>query len=278
MASGRVFFVCGARRTGTTLLAAVLSADASAPPLPGEAQLVPEWLASYRWAREHFAVRALPFFDNEHELRRFYRRFLRQFLTHCWDRFGSDAALVLKSPELSLFCEEAQELFPDARFLATIRNPRDQVASEWRVIEKRLGSAADIRILRERDFEALARHYVHYYEPILAVLDRAPEQIHIQQYEQLVTDPRQALAGLERFTGLDLHSFDPRAAWPRVADSYWAYGTSPSDTPYYGKPIEPRRVGSYVESMSEEEASRVDAVCAAVTNRLPTHFGTRART
>jgi hypothetical protein len=85
-----------------------------------------------------------------------------------------------------------------------------------------------------------------------------------------VIHPREALTKLERFTGLDLHGFDPHAAWPRVADSYWAYGTSPSDTPQYGKAIDPRRVGSYVESMSEEEAGRVDAVCASVTNRFAT--------
>ena len=137
MMTDRVFFVCGARRTGTTLLAAVLSADTSAPPLPGEAQLVPQWLASYRWARDHFAIRALPFFRDEDELRAFYRRLLGEFVSHCRNRFGRDAALILKSPELSLYLEEALEVFPEARFLATIRDPRDQVASEWRVVEKR---------------------------------------------------------------------------------------------------------------------------------------------
>jgi hypothetical protein len=268
MTTGRLFFVCGARRTGTTLLAAVLSADTSAPEFPGEAQLVPEWLASYRWARQHFAIRALPFFRDEDELRTFYCRFLGEFISHCRDRFGRDAAVILKSPELSLFCEEAIEIFPDARFLATIRDPRDQIASEWRVIEKRQGSAEDLRIVRERDFDALALQYVRYYEPILAVVDRAPGRIHLQKYEQLVTRPREALTELEAFTGLDLQGFDPQAAWPRVADTYWAYGTSPSDTPYYGGAIEPRRVGTYAESMSEEEARRVEAACANITSRL----------
>jgi Sulfotransferase family len=229
--------------------------------------LVPEWLATYRWARQQFAIRALPFFRDEDELRVFYRRFLGEFLSHCRDRFGRDAALVLKSPELSLFCQEAVEIFPDARFLATIRDPRDQIASEWRVVERRQGSPEDLRILRERDFGMLARQYVHYYEPILAVLDRDPGRIHIQEYEQLVTRPREALTDLEAFTGLDLQGFDPQSAWPRVADTFWGF-TSPSDTPHYGQAIEPRRVGSYTESMSEEEARGVEAACAHVTSRL----------
>jgi hypothetical protein len=133
----RVYLVCGARRTGTTLLAAMLSADPSAPPLPGEAQLLPEWLQTFRWARERFAIRALPFFHDDDELRGFYQRLLEGFTNHCWRRFGADAALVLKSPELSLYLGEARELLPRARVVVTFRDPRDQVASEWRVIERR---------------------------------------------------------------------------------------------------------------------------------------------
>jgi hypothetical protein len=268
MDEDRVFLVAGARRTGTTLLAAVLSSDESTPPLPGEAQLLPEWLATYRWARARFPIRALPFFGDESELRAFYRTFFSEFVRHCRSRFGAEASLVLKSPELSLFFGEACELFPGARFLVMVRDPRDQVASEWRVIERRRGDAEDLRILRERDFATLALHYVRYYEPILAALDHSAARIYVQPYEQLVTRPEDAIAGLSAFTGLDLSRFDPRAAWPRVADSYWAYGTSPSDTPYYGRPVEPTRVGSYPASMSRNEADQVASLCAAVTDRL----------
>lgn len=268
MNSAPLFIVCGARRTGTTLLAAVLSVDESTPPLPGEAQLLPQWLECYRWANEHFSIRALPFFRDRGEFRDFYRSVLVEFLAHCRRRFGVGSSLVLKSPELSLVFSEAYDLFPEARFLVTTRDPRDQVASEWRVVEKRRGSETDVRILRERDFEALARFYIRSYEPILGVLERSPGRIHVQAYEELVTRPGDALARLAEFTGLRLGRFDPRAPWPRVAETYWAYGTSPSDTPHYGQPIEPARVGSYTESMSEDEARLVQAICAPVTARL----------
>jgi hypothetical protein len=266
--AGPLLLVCGARRTGTTLLAAILSADGSTPPFPGEAQLLPKWLESYRWAGDQFAIRALPFFRDAADLRAFYRRFLGSFLAHCRGRFGAGCALVLKAPELSLYFAEARDLFPAARMLVTIRDPRDQVASEWRVVEKRRGGEDDLRILRERDFETLAWSYVRYYEPVLAVLERSSEGILVVRYEQLVTRTRDAIAWLEEFTGLDLGGFEARAPWPRVADTYWAYGTSPSDTPHYGKAIEPGRVGSYGESMSDEEARRVQAICAGVMDRL----------
>ena len=85
-----------------------------------------------------------------------------------------------------------------------------------------------------------------------------------------MTHPREALTELEAFTGLDLQGFDPQADWPRVSETFWGF-TSPSDTPYYGRAIEPSRVGSYAESMSEGEARRVEAACASVTSRLALH-------
>ena len=84
-----LILVCGARRTGTTLAAAVLAADEAAPPLPGEAQLLPRWLETYRWAGEQFAVRALPFFADPAELRR--------LLAHGAERAREAAAPTLES-------------------------------------------------------------------------------------------------------------------------------------------------------------------------------------
>lgn len=268
MGTGRLLIICGARRTGTTLLAAMLSADGSTPPFPGEAQLLPQWLSSYRWALQDFPIRGLPFFRDEQELRRFYRRFLGAFVVHCREKFGPDASLVLKSPELSLVFAEARELFPEALFFVTVRDPRDQVASEWRVIGRRRGGLRDRRILWTRNFQALARAYVRYYEPILDELERRRDGIHVQPFEQLVTAPHEAMQRLEAFSGLRLDGFDPTAEWPRIADTFWGAGETPSDTRFYGKAVESGRVGSWTESMSARAGHRVERTCAPVTRRL----------
>lgn len=262
-----LILVCGARRTGTTLAAAILSADEAAPPLPGEAQLLPRWLESYRWAREQFDVRALPFFADPPAFRAFYRRLLDVFLRHCREHFRDSRVLVLKSPELSLFFPEAHDLLPEARFVVTTRDPRDQVASEWQVLERRRGDW-DAKILRDRDFSTLAASFVHYYRPVVEVIERDPARIHLLRYEDLVQRPERALERLGAFTGLDLRAFDPKRAWPRVAATYWAYGTSPSDTPLYGGAIDASRVGSHAEVMSREEARLVGDACAEVAERL----------
>lgn len=268
MTIDNLFLVCGARRTGTTLLAAVLSADETTPPLPGEAQLLPRWLETYRWATEDFSIRALPFFSDERAFSHFYRHLLLEFLTHCGTHFENCSSVIWKSPELSLFFREAWDLLPEARFLVTVRDPRDQVASEWRVVDKRRGNKEDLRVLRERDFQKLAQNYNRYYRPILELIARYPDRIFVQRYEDLVLTPRPAIAKIEEFTGLDLASFDPTKNWPRVAASYWAYGTGPSDTPHYGKAIEQSRVGSFEESMTHEEARAVEKACERTASLL----------
>jgi hypothetical protein len=267
MASSELLVVCGARRSGTTLLAAVLSANDATPPLPGEAQLVPRWLETYRWANQAFAIRALPYFADRSALRDFYREQLAAFVRHCRRHFAAASVLLLKSPEISLFFPEALELFPSARFVVTTRDPRDQVASEWRVLERRQLDW-DREVLRDRAFERLAAFYVDYYQPILQGLHSDRERIYVQRFEDLVQDPERAIAGLGRFAGLDLRAFDPTQDWPRVAPSYWAYGTSPSDTPYYGRAIEAGRVATYREVMSEDEAARVIIACGEVAATL----------
>ncbi len=268
MTIDKLFLICGARRTGTTLLAAVLSADETAPPLPGEAQLLSRWLETYRWARKNFSIRALPFFADDRAFSQFYRHLLLEFLAHCGTHFENFSSVIWKSPELSLYFREAWDLLPEARFLVTARDPRDQVASEWRVVDKRRGDEEDLRILRERDFMKLARNYNRYYRPILELTARFPDRIFMQRYEDLVLTPRHAIAKIEEFTGLDLSNFDPLKSWPRVAASYWAYGTSPSDTPYYGKALEQRRVGSFEESMTPDEAAAVEEECERTASLL----------
>jgi hypothetical protein len=267
-----ILVVCGARRTGTTLLSAVLSSSPVTPELPGEAQLIHRWLASYRWALEDFEIRALPFFADRAAFRTFYTQLIDTFVSHCFDAFPGSTSLMLKSPEISLYFSEALELLPDAKFVIATRDPRDQVASEWSIHERRLAEPTsgwrERKTVRLRPFKRIARQYVNYYEPVLAAETRYLGRVHFVKYEDLVQHPARTLADLGEFTGLDLSGYEPSAPWPRVADTYWAYGSRPGDTPLYGAAIDKTRVGAYGDVMSEREARRVQGVCAGVAARL----------
>lgn len=287
-----IVVVCGARRTGTTLLAAVLSTGPNVPAFPGEAGLLVPWISSYRWALDHFESRALPFFDDRDALAAYFRNLLDQFHDHCRTRFSPASTVIFKSPELSLVFDDAYELMPDARFVVIARDPRDQVASEFAVTRRRLKQPADAehaagrrfasmisfarrvelhQIVKLRRFGALARRYVAYYAPILDHLRGRSDRILLVHYEDLVDDPARVVEQLEAFTGLDLSEYDPTRDWQSLGDSYWAYGVSADDTPHYGKSVERSRVGAYREAMSERQARRVQRVCAHTANALGYH-------
>jgi hypothetical protein len=262
-----VILVSGARRTGTTLLSAVLSADPRTPPFPGESQLLTRWIEDYRWAREHFAIGGLPFFGDTGALKSFHLRMVSLFLDHCREHFAPADIVILKSPEFSLHWREVLELLPDADIVVSVRDPLDQVASEWQVLERRR-APTDLAILASRDFASLARLYVRYYGEIVHSLESASRRIVLQRYEELVLHHERAARTLGAALDLDLSSFDPSARWPRIARSYWAYGSSPSDTPYYGGPLARDRVGAHAAILSPDEAEHVRRICAEVTSRL----------
>ena len=267
----RVILIAGARRTGTTLLAALLSADPSTPPFPGESQLLTRWIETYCWAKEHFSIRALPCFRDTNALRAYHRGMLADFVAHCGEHFAPARILVLKSPELSLHFQDALELLPDADVVVSIRDPRDQVASEWRVLERRR-STSDLDILANRNFGALAAAYMRYYKSIAGSSELAGTRVTVQRFEDIAVDFEHSAQRLGAKLGLDLSAFDPNQNWPRIGDTYWAYGSSPSDTQHYGGPLARHRVGAYSEVMTEAEAALVFGSCEPIASR----FGYRA--
>lgn len=99
----------------------------------GSAWPISSRLSTYQWTQQDFDARALSSSRNAQELRGRHGRPLDVFLAHCRDRFGQDTILVLKSPELSLVFLQLREPLPQARRRVTVRGPRDQLPSEWRI-------------------------------------------------------------------------------------------------------------------------------------------------
>lgn len=258
--------VTGARRSGTTLAAAIIASSPLAPPFPGECQLLTRWIESHAWARRRFAIAGEPFFADSNEMVAVVRAMLQPFWAHCAKRSPGATTLVLKSPELAPVLSCAIDLIRPARIVATVRDPRDQVASEWRVLQRRR-SPGDCGILERRDFLRLADTYVRYCDGVVAAAGQSPALM-VVQFEDLVRHSRETIALLAQHLGLDLESFDPDGDWTSLAPSYWAYGSSPSDTPLYGKPIDPARVGAYHDVMNRAEADAVLERCRSVYSQL----------
>ena len=252
--------VCGGRRTGTTLLAAVLCSDERANPLGQEAQILTRIIEVYRWGREHFEQFGGSFFGDLKTYRAFFRDICGRFASEVSSRVCPGGVLVLKNPELSRILLDVAEVCPAANILATVRDPRDQVASELEVAARRAGvRAADLHF-ETQQILSLANAYVAYYYEILELRRQQPARINIVRYEDLVLHTDLVIGVLRRTTGLDV-IFDATQPWSRVSPLA-ALHSSPSRSDLYGCPIDARSIGRYKRDLSTEDAAAVQEVCA----------------
>ena len=255
-----LFMVLGGRRSGTTLLAAILSSDERANPLGQEAQILTRLLESYRWGRNHFDQFGVSFFQDQQTYRRFFLEIGERFAREVAGRISPGNVLVLKNPEFSLVATEITELFPEAMLLAMVRDPRDQIASELEVAMRRLSDAGQDPLLVNRNVVQLAKNYVNYYRPLHLLGQRQPGRIYFVRYEDLVLRPEEMLDKLRSLTGLNI-AFDPGSSWPRLSELA-GLDTTPSRSALYGEPVSESPAGRFRRDLRSEEIHQVENQCA----------------
>ncbi len=261
-----VLIACGGRRTGTTLLAAILASDPRTNPLGQEAQIVTRLLETYRWSRENFDNFGRSFFDDLDGLRSFFQESTARFAHQVSARISPGGVLILKNPELSLVLSDALELFPNAKLLATVRDPRDQVAAELQVQERQVAAGMTPPGYDPRDMSRLTGYYLSYCREIMELRRQHPEKIYLVRYEDLVLTTEDVLTGLREFTGLGL-PFNPTEPWQRVSPLAGLY-SGPSRSDLYGGPVDTRSVGRFKRDLTENEVAIIEEISAHFMSEL----------
>ncbi len=126
-----------------------------------------------------------------------YARLCREvYASYAEDTLGRPTPTWLgdKNPPHALFVEPLAALFPDARFVYVTRDPRDNVRS-YREVDFDLG-----------DEVALAWRWRRYNERVLAARRRMPERFVHVRFEALVREPERELLRVCAHLGLD---FEP---------------------------------------------------------------------
>lgn len=113
-----------------------------------------------------------------------------------WSAFSKDKILALgdKNPVYSLFISDLLELFPEARFICLVRDPRDTFVS-MRKFEFEAPNAA-IQAWRWR-------YIMHLF---LEKQKKFPSRILITRYEDLVTHPEQEFGRMCAFLDIPYHA------------------------------------------------------------------------
>ena len=101
-----------------------------------------------------------------------------------------------KTPGNLFFFPQLRALFPDARLIGIVRDPRDVISSNWHRFQHRPGATEADRTAFVRQVLPVA---VQWMRAMLDARERFPGHFRLVTYEALHRAPEPALAGLFRF-------------------------------------------------------------------------------
>lgn len=237
------FAICGFRRSGTTLMLAVLCSDPRANAPAAESQTLTRIVEAYQWAESNFDDFGRPYFESRLEQRRLFSDACARFMLAAYRRTSSNGILVLKHPALMNVLPAFRAVSPATNVVMMVRDPRDQIASELA-----------LRSNGTRDVKAHAETLASWYDRGLPY-----EGVHIVRYEDLVSDPESEKTKLEKRFSLTLR-FQADKHWPDISGLH-GFRDKPSWSEKYGQPIDTASVGRFRADLSEPEVQTVEEIC-----------------
>lgn len=287
----RILLVCGAPRSGTTLLQAVLCSGSETNPLIGEAIDLAHLVSAYAHSRDLRRLgETADYFDDLDDLRQFYRQPIAALLNRVWQRHDRPACLVLKSPALTLHLPDLLDLIPQAQAVVSVRDPRDGAASLWAIGQQfkadqswpvasagKRTTAIEYQ-LAQQPIERLGRYFCDHYATVLACRDaQVWDRLRFVRYEALVDRPEAAIAQLQAFTGLHLNC-NPAQPWQRstidfqqLPDRYRAWWSGQG----YGDRISSASIGRYRQQLKPSEIQAIEQACGDWMQRFGYAIHTR---
>jgi hypothetical protein len=244
----------------------ILCSDRTTNPALREAHYLREMVQAYRQGKQHFnTLEGGHFFTDLEDLRQFSARWVQAFLDKLAVRYAPASHLVIKSFLMSIMFPAVFELLPEARFLISVRDPRDIACSQIDVGERQRQQGQNVRF--PRDVTRLSRENCHYYLPSMTYQHpRFRSQVLFVRYEDLVQRPDAQIERLRGFTGLALEDYNPADTWTDAGRDFRS--DRESGDPYinelYGAGVSASRVGRYQAMLAPAEIRAIETECAPI--------------
>ena len=196
----RLIFVGGSPRSGTTLVQNML--DSHPDSLGGPEFLhLPDIIGVRNQLRRSIARKWIDEFCSPEGVDQLTSIFVEDLLLPLADTYGCKF-LSEKTPSNVLIFAELAELFPGARFIHVVRDPRAIIASMLRV-----GLRARIAGIKTQDFTTSTLAAIDYvrkcFHSGFGTAESAPEKVWTVVYEQLVVDPEGETKKICDFLGIE---------------------------------------------------------------------------
>ena len=268
--SPKLILIGGCWRTGTSLAQEVICSSPDANPAINECQYLADQLKIYARFIGKDSIFVDDYFESTESYQNFTKSIIEKFLLNTYLHLNSPKTLVLKNPGLTVFFPHVAQLLPGTRFVISVRDPKDTIASIIEVSERqKQNNAETFFTMIGRNIGKLCNAYnSHYVTTINSFKNDKTDlrkRVLFIRYEDLINETSETVAGLSRFCGVSLDRFDKNAAWRTATDvtkiaqhPHWgAYLTDLS-----GKPISANSIGKYKSVLTPEEASEIDQRCA----------------
>lgn len=266
----RYFFICGAPKSGTTWLQRLLDAHPSLV-CSGEGHFIERLvLPMFQVARQynqHLQLVA----ERVYEGRPYYRPLesqdlaplLRSFIAELMARRAKPATIAIgdKTPRYTEFLNELRSLFPDARFLHVVRDPRDVVVSRLHhAMRAGFPEALMIGTKTHRELtEKGAEAWVKAQELFARFAATHPQQCLELRYEDLSGSPRMEIGRTFRFLGVADAPDLVNAALENASFEKWASRPRGEEdrTSFFRKGV----VGGWKGSLDQVGLDGIAAIC-----------------
>jgi hypothetical protein len=265
----RLVFVGGAPRSGTTLLQKALNQHPSITGA-GEFDFLPRIMTLFRSMEHSTKGGRLADYFTVDELRRAYARFVESLLLPLADERGTPL-LSEKTPFNVLHFTDLAEVLPLARFVLVVRDPRDVVTSILDVGQK--ASASDrVAPAWTRDAVLAARQVRRCLIAGRVAQETLGPRLHTLRYEDLATDPEQALRDTIGFLGLefDAQMLTHSSHVSRLSGVWY-------DEALYNRDVESSRVGRWTHDLDPAVAAMVERETGAAAAPFGYRFEPRPR-
>jgi len=261
-------FVCGAPRSGTTLLLSLISTSHSANPFSAECDYFTSLVHPFIVGRNRFDLHTNCYYATLEDFERYHSNIMRGVLKDMWQFLDRPAKLVLKDPGMTRYANIILKLLPESRMIISIRDPKDVIASRVAIEMRRLGST-DPDCIAPDFIDTICREYNAVHEYVLSLDSEALQRVKLVRYEQLVEGMH--LAELSEFIGVT--DIDITHLWQRSLKMGERKSHNEWVSPLYGKKMSNESVGRHSTLLGNDESERIDEACGSTYAKLLTIGG-----
>lgn len=255
-------FVGGVPRSGTSLVQKILDLHSEVYAGP-EISVIPELMRTYRHLQSNIESGKVRMVLDVDHARAAYRDLVTAFFS---DRIEQDHPRMIseKTPTNALAFEPLSEVFPRARFVWVVRDPRDVVCS-FRAVQQR-GRAASAPVALGRSLHNDIRLIRLYHRAGESFLEAHADRLHVIHYESLVARPHEEAERLCSFLGLQFQEGMLRTEQPN--DTSTAIDAPRRtrgvfyDRAMFDRPIDSSGVGRWKKELGRSAARMVAAALA----------------